>query len=483
MLSTLFFTLIFSAYFIQQPKKTVSANLSNVKNTLSTSQLSYFARLGVGNSLSSTLIKIATSGNPSNTTSNLFTDDVISIGNTNATTLTNYTIRDVGNTASFQITTGLSSLNYHAGLAVIATRSAIHTVEFTPTSQLTGGAFQVLIKATNDGNPKYNDGLPDQDGFDLGADVGSTTTGSGTRLKDADITCPTIAGGSWTKTISATTIGSDTFWSISCTLGAGQTNAVGVGYSMIIGRPLASGSQLINPSPASGRTYADEGDADVYTFYVRHLDSAGNVVDSTQGKIAVVESVRVTATIDPTLTFIIDGVGTTSGNTVCGNVLGANASNTTPTAVKFGSLSIAAFNDLAQRLSCVTNASSGYSVTAFQNADLTNITTGTTIPATVCDSGPCTISSATDWATVTNTGFGYSLQNINADTVAFSYDSGTYYAKPFGTGYANAATIFNNSSTPTTTERVYVCYRLAVNTLQEAGDYENGITYTATATF
>jgi hypothetical protein len=475
--------IITSYCLVFPPKKSVSANLSNVKNTLSSSQFSYFARLGVGNSLSSSILTIQTANNPSNTTSNLFTDDLISIGNTNATTLTNYTVRDIGNTATFQITTGLEAQNIYNGLAIIATRSAIHTVEFTPSSILPGGSFRVLIKASNSGGTKAFDGIPDQDGFDLGADVGATTIGLGTALKTADITCPTIPGATLTPSIATFDYGGDTYHSIACSLGAGETNAL-TSYTITIGRDLGTGSQLINPAPSSGRPFSEEGDADVYTFYVQHQDNSATIIDSSQGRIAVVESVRVTATVDPTLTFTIDTTNTTSGQTRCGITLGSNANNTTPTAVKFGSLSISSFNDLAQRLSCVTNASGGYAVTAFESKPLTNISTGTTIVDTTCDSGPCTISSAIGWTTPTNYGFGYSVENINADTVDFSYGGGSnYVAKPFGIGSANAATLFSNSNTPSATERIYVCYRVSVSTLQEAGEYENGITYTATTTF
>lgn len=486
---TVVFSLILSWFcFFSNPKKTVSANLDSVKNTLSSSQLSYFARLGVGNSTTSTILTIALTDNPSNTTSNLFTDDPISIGDTNANTLTNYTVKDIGNTATFQIgeTSGLEAQNAYAGLAIIATRSAIHTVEFTPTSNFPGGSFQVLIKASNDGGIKAFDGLPDQDGFDLGSTTPTSgSTGLGTKLTTADITCPPVGVGDTSlPSISTITLGSDTYHSIVCSLGVGGSNAIGVGYSIAIGRPLASGSQLINPSPSLNRPFADEGVADIYTFYVRHRDSADNALDTTQGKIAVVESVRVTATVDPSLTFIIDNTDTGSGQTRCGNVLGSVAANTTATAVKFGSLSIASFNDLAQRLSCVTNASGGYVVTGYESKPLTNIGTGTTIIDTSCDSGPCTINLAVGWTTPTNYGFGYSIENINAGTTAFSYGGGTNFnAKPFGIGYANTALLFSNSSTPITTERIYVCYRLNVSTLQEAGEYENGITYTATATF
>jgi hypothetical protein len=54
--------------------------------------------------------------------------------------------------------------------------------------------------------------------------------------------------------------------------------------------------------------------------------------------------------------FYHDNVNVGAGQTICGNTLGTAASNTTATQVAFGSLQLAAFNDLAQRLSCVTNS-------------------------------------------------------------------------------------------------------------------------------
>ncbi|MBU1130446.1 hypothetical protein KKE45_03965, partial [Patescibacteria group bacterium] len=456
----LFSIIIFLKLFFFS-NKLKSANLSSVKDTLSTSQLSYYGTLGAGNSATDTLVKISTtSNNPSDTTANLFSGDTVSIGNSGSTALTPYTVKDIGNTGEFQITTGLNANNIIAGEAIIATRSAIHTVSFTPVSNFTAGIFQFLIKASSSTDETLNDGIPDQEGFDLGMDVGGTTIGSGTRLKTADVACPLSATAGVGTTV---VISSSSYHIISCTLGAGITNVVGVGYTMVVGRSLATGSQLINPSPASGHTPGQaDSSADVYSFYVRHLDSDQTVRDTTQGKIAVVESVRVTATVDPTITFIIDNTNVSTGDTRCGNTLGTNAADTTATSVAFGSLNLSAFNDLAQRLSCVTNAANGYAVTAYEGDVLENVNTGVTIPNTDCDNEDCTASSETEWATENNvSGFGYSMENINADTITFTYGTGTTFAaRPFGQGSDNATTLFNNNSTPTTTERIYVCYRL-----------------------
>lgn len=471
------------------PKSNIrSVPPTSVRNVLSNSQMSYFARLGTGNTAGSSFLTIQTSGNPSNTTSNLFAGDVIGIAKTGVTGLDHYTVSGIGNTAVFQIGGTLAHNNSFNTSIIVATRSAIHTTYFTPKSSVTGGAWQLLIKATSRVGELAADGMPDQQGFDLGSDVGSTNTGIGTRLKPADITCPF---GTASIGVTNVTIGSNLYHSITCTLAAGANNPVDIGTSIGIGRDLSTGSQLINPSSSVSRPYSSEGVADVYNFFVRHLDSTGAVIDAdtASGRIAVVESVRVTATVDPTITFTIDNSGVGSGQTRCGNVLGASANNTTATTVAFGSLSIGSTgNNLAQRLSATTNATNGYAVTVYESGYLSNISTGTTIPDTNCDNPTyiCSVTTAARWhSDVAESGFGYSIQNINATTVPFQYNTSgtTFTAKPFGIGFVNAQNIMSNASTPTAVESIYMCYRIVANTLQAAGNYETKVVYTATATF
>lgn len=485
------FVLLFSFLFVNSKFKIKNyikaVPPTSVKDVLSSSQLSYFARVGADTTAPDTTVKIQLSGNPSNTTSNLFVGDTVAIANTGATdTLTSYTISDIGNTATFSVSSALSANNDDAGLAIIATRSAIHTIHLTPETNITGGAWQVLLKATSRTGENHQDGLPDQQGFDLGQDVGSTTTGVGTRLKNADVSCP------WGATASVgttTVVDSNSYHIITCDLGVGITSAEGVGVTITIGRDLATGSQLINPAPALSHTEGQANStADTYTFYVRHLDESDSVVvdDTLPGIIAVVESVRVTADIDPTLTFIIDATNLGSGDSACGVTLGSAADNTTPVSASFGSLSLGQFNDLAHRLSCVTNAPHGYVVTVYQNGYFTNFTSGNgeTIPDTDCD-GACDYNTVGAWDTdSTNSGWGYSIQNINVGQTVFSYDIGaTFAAKAFGQGSAQAQDIFKNPDTPTSTERAYICYRLVASTAQTAGSYETQLVYTATATF
>lgn len=442
----------------------------NVKDVLSNSQLSYYGGVAVGTSANDSVIKIDTGTSfPSRTSNNLFVGDTISIGVGGSQSI--YTVKDIGNTASIIINTGLSAVSSLAGGSIIATRSAIHTVSFEPQVNSTGGIWQFLIKATSGlAAEKTNDAIPDQQGFDLGT------------LDNTAVTCPWGATASVGTTM-AFALGNPAVTSyyhvVQCALGAGITNPAGTGATgtIVIGNAT---KQLINPT--SSHTATNEGSADIFTFIVRHLDSDSLLLDQTVGKIAIVESVRVTATVDPVLTFTIDSIGTSAvGSTACGagTTLSSGASQTTGDQVVFGSLALSAFNQLGQRLSCITNASGGYVVTAYENAVMKNINSGITIPDTVCNASGCTTTSATAWATVSSTRseFGYTMTNIGS---SIPFVPGNF--KPFGIGVANAQEIMKRITLPTTTESANVCYRITT-TNQEAGDYEAKIVYTATATF
>lgn len=151
----------------------VSAPPTSVKDVLDNSQLSYFGRIGIGPTVGDSTIYISvTAGTaPSTTTNNLFIGDTIAIGTNTGTTnvLTSYYIKDIGSTASLNISSGIGTSNAFYGAAIVATRTAQHVIYFTPQSNITGGFWQFLIKASSRTGEIYNDGIPDQEGFDIGA--------------------------------------------------------------------------------------------------------------------------------------------------------------------------------------------------------------------------------------------------------------------------------------------------------------------------
>jgi len=444
------------------PKELESANLTNVSDSLSNNRLSFRGQLNGAVAAGSGLIILRTTGLDSQYTSSgsasLMGNENVKVGN-NAPIAVKNIDTDTRVTLASGLTTAAAD-----GDPVIATVSAVHTVTFTPVSAVPNGAFRVLIPQ---GTTGANDGLPDKDGFDFNSVSSVSCSGGGSGY--------TFETG--TATASAITVGSTTYHSFECRYrGNGGT---GTPIVMTIGSP--SGNKLINPSPSSTSRYP--GQADTYTFRVRHTYGptySYSTLDETIGTIGVVEAVRVTATVAPTLTFQISGRA--SGTTNCGQTA---AASTTYNSAPFGTISTSSFTDIAQMLTVSTNAAGGYVVTASESGLLTayNVTGTPTIANTTCDSGTCTSTSPYEWNIVTNRGFGYSLQDVNGscvdDTLEWNYSSRTFNARPFDTV---GQTIMSKTS-PVDSDQAYVCYRIVVSGTQAAGDYENYIIYIATATF
>jgi hypothetical protein len=490
---TLLFLSIFFVLNLGHFIKPVNSASQDIKDQMSNPELSYFARMAVGTSVGNSIFKVQSSGNPSLSTSNLFIGTTLAIGNTNGGSNL-FTVSGIASTADIQINSTLSSDNAFPGAYVIATNSAIHTVSFSPASSVLGGVWQVLIKATSLSGETPNDGIPDQGGFDIGSTTPSSPgpAGLGMRLTAADITCPwsAVASVGTTMVLSSADVGinsAGTYHVINCALPADSGNPVGTGSTgtIIIGRSLTSGAQIINPAPAISHTEGRaDATADTYTFVLRHTDNTGTLLDISIGKIAVFEGVRISAPVDPTLTFFLDAPAEVGfGQTRCGSLLSGGAVYTTATTINFASLKLLEFNNLAQRFSCTTNARDGYTVQVFETTPLTSTSTGATIPDTNCDDGTaCSITTENTWTSdqgSSRSEFGYSLEAIGSGQ-DMAFTSGY---KPFGIGYDNAQTIMSRASTPDKVDQAYICYRATASSFQEAGNYENGIIFLATARF
>lgn len=465
LLLTVFLLPIF--FYLGKYNISQSAQVTNLKDQLSSAQLSYFARLGTGNTAGNSVIYINTTGTTLSTTNyNLFVGDTLSIALSAGGTAV-YTVSDIAGTNAIFLNTALGAGSTNPGLSVISPHSAIHTISFTPQNSITGGQWQFLIKAAS---TTQADNTPDTTGFDLGTLV----TGA--------VTCP-FGVASATGVGTTAIVSGNSYHIVTCALAAGGTNPIGVGASVVIG---VGNSMLINPAPATNHVVGQaNANADTYSIIVRHLDSGGAVLDNdtTVGKIAVTESVRVTAVVDPTITFSIGNSGvTTVGTTLCGSPIGSGAVSTTGGAVNFGSLNLSSFNNLAQFIQCTTNAANGYVIQTFETDQLTMVGGAATIPDTTCPTNSCDLNTALAWTTNTASGFGYSLEvgtTSAGATIAFA--SNLY--KPFGVGFANARTIMSRTNTPTATDSLYICYRTTASNFQPAGTYQNEISYIATATF
>lgn len=491
------FALIFGLYFSSVPKyltsKLHSANLTAVSVTMSTSKLSFKGLVAAGNTAGSSVVTLQSSGAPSVSTANLFVGDSVRIGDTITAGL--YTVTGINSSTQFELASGLSATDFQTGDMIVSTRAAALTVRFTTASAIANGAFRILVPASAANN---NDGLPDHLGFDFGGSFVTPT-----------VTCPAdvanfdFVGG--TASPDAVTLNSIHYHAYTCRYSGTGT----VGQVFNGGLNFATISAVINPAATTGHAV---GTADQYKVIVQNLNgsAAGDTaLDSTSVTLAPIEGVRVTATVDPTLQFSIAGVAT--GDTNClpgpGTTVDTTATggNIIPN-VPLGTVAIGTFTNAAQLLTVSTNAANGYAVTTQENDQLKTTTAACVDAGTdlygagngcIPDVGSGSETGVgINWSTpgnVATKGFGYTMAAGTAQlgNMTNYYNSGgsscggtNFCARKFPdnqNGEVPQRIFF--STTVRDTDTAYVCYRAVVGVTQEAGDYTNNITYTATGLF
>lgn len=456
-----------------------SASLTSVSVTLSNSRPSFVGALGAGNSEGSSQITITGSGYPSTTTDGLVQGDSLLIGN--ADSLATHTVTSVVSSSVVNITPALAAGDADTNDDVIATSSGSLTAKFTTANAIANGRFRVLIPAVSN-DTDAADGLPDQGKFDF-----STSAPT--------VTCPGDISGydfvTGTATASAITVDGADYHSFECAYSG--SGGVGTAFDDSSNDAIDI-SSLINPAPDAGHTV---GTADSYSVIIQHLDSSFATQDTTTAAVGVIEAVRVTASVAPQISFTIGGVS--SGDSTYCNL--TTDVTTTAAAVPFGELSISSFTEAAQSLTVSTNASNGYVVTAVANDQLgldggtcTGDNTGADcIPDSVGDGSNMTHTAPEEWSSTAVKGFAFTLDENAASALTPSFEYDTSSGNCDGTGdcfkqFADsedsqaAQTIFSATTTADSQE-VYLCYRAVISTTQSAGNYENYITYTATATF
>jgi hypothetical protein len=457
------------SFLVAKVQTSLSANLTSVSVTLSNSRPSFLTALeGAHTGLA--LLTIDTSNYPSANTYSVMATETLYIG---TGTTNSYTVANTPSTSTIELTSSLAATDDDDDDTVYFNSTSATTVKLTTVSALAAGSFRILVPAaTTDADS--HDGVPDQDTWD--GTVGTPT-----------ITCPSDGQAHGTFTAEAvaysqTTAGGE-YHIFECSYdGAGAASTAfdgGSNGSFVL-------SSMINPAPSAGHTV---GTADTFSFIMQHLDSGDNIIDSTTVKVGVIEAVKVTAEVAPQITFTVAGIGTT---TVCGVTTDVV---TTANSVPFGELSISAFGEAAQELTVSTNAASGYTVTALANDQLGKdgaTCTGDTYGAVdtcIWDANVASMTHTTsqDWTSTTEKGFGYTLHDDDADaTEAFYYNESAraFSAKHFADNEDSqpTQTIFSSSGTADA-EDVFVCYRILPDVDTTSGDYENYITYTATANF
>lgn len=452
----------------------------NTSATLSNARLSFKSALEGNQTVGSSLITIDTANYPSTSVLQLQSGDTVLVHDSEyevATTI------DDSNDDTFNMTSALASGDNLDNSGVYATQSSTLTVRLTTISALNNGSFRILVPAIDDDGTD-NDGFPDEGGFEFGRS-GDT---------QASITCPDDPGtyGTFTDTNteaenSGVVLAGIPYHVFECAYSS--TGSVGTVFDGVTEDAFII-SDLINPAPKVGGDAHVFGQADTYSVIIQHLDASDTVIDETITKVGVVDAVRVSASIAPQLTFTVAGVS--ASTSVCGITTDVT---TTPLTVPFGDLIVGTFREAAQRLSVTTNAVGGYAVTAIENDQIGrggNTCTGDGSSSNSCivDTSVAGASHTTsaDWTNATNDpGFGYSLVSVSGSpTLAFTYNetARTFSAKQFA-DMQDGQTVQNifTRNTVTAGDVVDVCYRITPDATNVAGDYENYLVYTASATF
>lgn len=447
-------------YFFVFPHQTDSANLNMVRDTLSSSRISGAARVdSTGTVAGGSALKILGAGTGTTyttTTNNWMIGDSLRI-NSNT-----YTITGIASTSATLVSVSpvIQSGDDVNTTPVYLINKPTHWIQFETESAIANGFFRVLVPASSTANS--NDGIPDINGFDFNGS--SATAASITNFNFAHVIATASGGAGCTSPANYHCF--EYHYD-----GAGGAN---IGVSLFI-------NNLIAPAPAD----ASEAQAETYPIIVRAYNTNALLVDQSTARVGLIESVRLTATVDPTISFTIAGLGTTA----CG-IAPSVDTTTTPLSVGFGTMGLNTFKNAAHQLTVSTNGANGYAVTAIEN-DQMGKDGGTTpfIPDTTCDGGTCTHTTSTNWVTATNNGLGYAIQNVSAATISATYNGYSEFARSFSAKQfpaiieGESPETIMSSSTVSNAEQVNVCYRLSVGATQAAGDYMNQVTYTATAKF
>lgn len=209
----------------------------------------------------------------------------------------------------------------------------------------------------------------------------------------------------------------------------------------------------------------------------------GTMQDSGELRVAIVDQVVVSASVDTSLTFSVTGVN--SGLTVNGSPTTTVAASTATT-LPFGTLPIGTSRTLAHDLAVTTNAAVGYTVTVEQTGNLQS-TTGASIDGFI---------DGTD--TVTPTAWqGPATLIANPDTYGHwgltSTDGTTTRTAEFGSdqwvsGSTTPIVIMGHDGPSDGTTAgigaARIGYQVQISALQEAGDdYTTTLRYIATPTF
>lgn len=238
---------------------------------------------------------------------------------------------------------------------------------------------------------------------------------------------------------------------VKCTVNAGQT--------------LASTSvQTITITDAANPATSKD-----YSVTISTHEAGDAEIESSEVKIYIIEDVTVTAYVPATLTF---SIATGTPDTTFKEPLTGTSS---PTSIPFGTLDTSA-KLMGQVITVSTNAADGFSVTVQQDGNLRNaggadINSYSTTEPTAWAAPSADIGNDTTWGHM-------ALTSDDADI----FNPNDRYRGLDGT---SPLTVFSHSGPVDggTAGTAVIGYKLQISAMQEAGDYQNRLTYVCTPIF
>lgn len=241
------------------------------------------------------------------------------------------------------------------------------------------------------------------------------------------------------------------------------------------GDSLAAGAKTLTVGAAT-RLWTNPSVATSYRVLI-----GGTWDDSGETRVAIIDDVVVTASVNTSLTFVVGGLA--SGSSVNGDT---TSTTTTATAISYGVLAPLTEVIAGQSLAVTTNATNGFIVTVIQDQNLTSAT-GADIDKFKDGASTAT---PTAWTAPlgtlgTEATYGhFGVTSEDATLTAGDEFGSQLYAGNIGT--AREVFMHTGPSDGTTANQGYteVAYEIEITSLQEAGnDYTSTLTYVATPSF
>lgn len=234
-----------------------------------------------------------------------------------------------------------------------------------------------------------------------------------------------------------------------------------------------SSSSVITVEIGTNATSGSTGDTQIInpTAGSYEITVGGTMPDSGAFRVAIVDNVDVTASVDTNFSFSVAGVGT--GLTVNGTT---TSTTSTATSIPFETLAAGVIKTLAQDLTVTTNAANGFAVTVYQDGNLTS-STGADIDGFI--DGAYTNTPASWVAPSAN----ISNEKTWGHWGLTSSDPDLFGSNQWVSPSTTPRTVFSHTSV-VNASTTRVGYQAQVSALQEAGtDYTTTLTYIATPTF